>query len=301
MRATNNLRLSGITTLTALALLCALLPALSATGQSDTAPSPLPTPQEIRERVVARTKKLEREKFLPYYTYKQFSRRDKLKKNGEVKERTEELREIIPIEGASFSRVLKRSGQPLAPDAQAKEKQREEKFRRAQIAAREKVAKKKKKKEKKKKNENEIGLTKDVFARFRWELTGVEPVNGRPAYVLTFEPVSKKLPIKRRIDRALNNAAGTVWIDTEDYELARIQVRLLKKVKVWGGFLGSISNFEFKREHIRTEEGDWVPLNETAYLQARVFIKTIRRRAIKEWSGYRKVVPETALATRSNE
>ncbi len=46
------------------------VPVLSAAGQDDITPAPLPTPQEIRERVVARTKKLEREKLLPHYTYK---------------------------------------------------------------------------------------------------------------------------------------------------------------------------------------------------------------------------------------
>ena len=43
---------------------------------------------------------------------------------------------------------------------------------------------------------------------------------GRPVQP---EPRPGKLPVRRRIDHALNRSQGEVWIDTETYEIAQIQ------------------------------------------------------------------------------
>jgi hypothetical protein len=40
-------------------------------------------------------------------------------------------------------------------------------------------------------------------------------LRGRPNHVISFEPRPGKLPVRRRIDHALNRSRGEVWIDTQ--------------------------------------------------------------------------------------
>lgn len=58
----------------------------------------------------------------------------------------------------------------------------------------------------------DLRLTED----YRYRLDGVEPVNGRPAYVIHFEPVRPSPSLFR----------GTVWIDRETF--ARVRLRALQ-------------------------------------------------------------------------
>ena len=266
---------------------CLLLSPAAATAAKQQQES-LPTPEELFPKIYEQTKKSKKEKdnVLLDYTYNRYSRTEKLTKKGAVKETTEELREIVLVEGKPFARLLEKNSRPLSPEEAREEKQREDKFRQKLLEA---GKKKPRKKKKKKKNNDEITLNRELVSRFDWKVTGRELVNGRPAYVLTFKPKNKKLPVRRRIDRALNKAAGTIWIDTQDYEPARIEIRLLKPVKVWWGILGSIHRFQFQGEWIRTGNGDWVPTSENVHLRARVLFKKIHRRSVRRWSAHRKI------------
>ena len=74
-----------------------------------------------------------------------------------------------------------------------------------------------------------LRFDRELISRYRATLVGREKLNGRMAYLLEFEPKSKKLPVNHRIDYALNNSRGQVWIDAEDYGVARIEFHLMKR------------------------------------------------------------------------
>ena len=280
-------------------LLAAPLTLASPGAASDDDSRSLPPAGEILQRFIERNKDAREKagKILARYSYRQRSLSEKLDGEGKIKERKRELHEIFPIEGARFSRLIERNGLPLPEKAAKKEQEREERVRRERKQAREKEREgKSRKTTAKKKDTDEIEFNQEVFDRFRWQVTGRDVVDGRPVYILTFEPKSGKLPVRRRIDRALNKAAGTVWMDAADYKVARIDIHLTEKVKIWGGLLGSISNLEFRYEQRRTEEGDWVPVREDLYLRARALFKSIHRRTERRWTRHRKLVPSSPAA-----
>ena len=77
---------------------------------------------------------------------------------------------------------------------------------------RQRLAERKRRKERGEKDEDEIDINEELAGKYKFVLTGREPVNGRPAYVLSFEPRSGDLPVQRRMDRLLNKAAGRILI-----------------------------------------------------------------------------------------
>lgn len=130
-------------------------------------------------------------------------------------------------------------------------------------------------------------LTKDLTARFTFELAGQEDIAGRPAYILSFEPKSGKLPVKDVSDRLINRLAGKVWVDAREFEVAKAEVRLVEEVTMWCGILGAMNKFAFDVERTRVDDV-WFNRVSNFEMEARKLFDNRRVRNRSESGNFRK-------------
>ena len=97
-------------------------------------------------------------------------------------------------------------------------------------------------------------ITPDNYA---FQLIETAPLNGRPAYVIDVIP--------KRQDEYLFR--GRIWVDAEDYALARIEGEPAKVPSFW------IRSVHFSQEFRKRGEY-WFPWSTTSISEARIFGKT---------------------------
>jgi len=138
-----------------------------------------------------------------------------------------------------------------------------------------------------KRGENVNLLTDEILGRYVFTLAGRTNLNGRPAFELAFEP-RKKNSGKDLMDRLLNRMAGTMWIDVEEFELARMQVQLESEMLVGAGLIGSLKKASFILERTRMPDGLWLERSVQADYEARKFLESTRVSTRSESSEFRK-------------
>jgi hypothetical protein len=111
-------------------------------------------------------------------------------------------------------------------------------------------------------------LNPDLLKRYTLTMAGREVINGRPALIVDFKPVSDNLPIFNIKDRFLNCVAGRAWVDEQDLVLEKVEVHLTQKVSVLGGLVGSVSKFTFSFDRERTPDGFWFTSDMAWHLEA---------------------------------
>jgi hypothetical protein len=114
----------------------------------------------------------------------------------------------------------------------------------------------------------------NIVARFDFALMGEDTVNGRPAYVIEFAP-RKKLPVLQLYDPLINQATGKLWVDEQDYAIAKAQFRLMPPIRIAHGLVGEIDAFTCTISRSRTIEGLWFVRGMNWHLDGRLI--TIRR------------------------
>jgi hypothetical protein len=121
-------------------------------------------------------------------------------------------------------------------------------------------------------NKSDFPLTDDLLARFELTIVGEETLNNRPAWVIDFKPISGKKPEKSLIDKFINRTAGRVWVDAQDYAVARADLFLTDRVLVIGGLVGSVWKFTCEMMRERTADGLWFMRNTTWHVEGREFL-----------------------------
>jgi hypothetical protein len=106
-------------------------------------------------------------------------------------------------------------------------------------------------------DKSDFTLSDDLFKRFNFTIVRREQVNARSTLLIEFQPVKPALPVRSFKDRFLNKAAGRAWVDEGDWNLAKIDVRLIEKVNVVGGLVGAVKGFNYTMDRLRTQEGLW--------------------------------------------
>ena len=135
-------------------------------------------------------------------------------------------------------------------------------------------------------SENGVSLDEDLLRRFEFTVAGREQLNGRSTFHLEFVPRQPAPAIHHFQDRLLNRAMGSVWIDEEDYDLAKATISLSEPVSF--GILGAIDAFTFAFERARADDGHWLTRWTETVFRARKFLKPIQSRKRVDWTGFRK-------------
>ena len=184
---------------------------------------------------------------------------------------------IEPSEDIPYASLITRNGEPISGDDLEDEAKRRdgflEKLRDSDPDDEED-------------DQNDYALGEELIARYTATLTGVRELRGRPSYVLEFKPRAGRLPVRRRIDHALNKSRGEIWIDKETYEVARVSAQLMESVRLWWGVLGSVSDARGTFERAPIGDDVWLPMEADVYFHVRVLFRTTRRAETTLWERY---------------
>jgi outer membrane lipoprotein-sorting protein len=253
---------------------------MSARSESATVPNgDLPSVDTVIQRALEAAAEREDQRQEASYTFHMASTSEKLDKNGEPK-KVETRRFLnVPYKGHSYSRLIEIDGGPLDDKEKRNEEKREREFR-------EKIDKGE---SPDLSEEEQMSFDEELISRYNLELRGLEEIDGRWAYAVAYAPKSGKLPVRRRIDRALNKSKGTIWIDRDTYAVAKLDFELMDKIRIWWGFIGSISQMRGVLNFMPVDEDAWMPSQFEFYLNGRIFFKSLHQNQTLTWSGFEKL------------
>jgi hypothetical protein len=235
------------------------------------------TAEQIMRKAVARAESIRGANRQANYSYTKFAVTEEFDGKGHLKEKKEK---VLQFE-AGYGRLsdLKLNGRTLRGAEFRKQDE-------AALQARQEVTDSKSTR----RDDNwEKYITAELVAKYSFKQVGEEMVNGRMAYILDFEPASPNLPVNHFIDRLTNRLGGKVWIDEEDFEIARAQIALRSEVSLWRGVLGNLRKCNFTVERSRVDDKVWFNTLTNGEFEGRKLLEATRVRTRSESSNFRKV------------
>jgi hypothetical protein len=257
---------------------------------------PLPNLEVLMKAITSNQERIE--ELVDRYTFRQTQTERKEEKNGELKNGDTRVFEVTPVYGRPVRRLISVNGKDLSPSEREKEDRQVQNRVEDLIKEHEKEKKREAKKEaearKSGKARDEEDDDDDVtlldFLRIS-EITSVrrEMFRGYEVIAFDFEP-RKGFKPRTRDENLVNKLAGTMWVDEDARQIARIEARLTDSFKMGGGLLASISPssaFVIEQEKIGDEV--WLPSYNEINLSARVFLfAKLKRNYVTRYSDYRK-------------
>jgi len=197
--------------------------------------------------------------------------------DGEVTNTETTLHRRYPLEGAVYEELVGRNGEQLSEPDSRKEETRREDFRRKarETEANGEILETN--------DERQVRFGEALMARYSADVLGEEVVRGERCWVIHFWPRDGKLPQNTRIDKALNQSRGELYVSQEDYGVMQIDFRLLRPVRSLWGLFASLSQATGRLEFGRIEPDVWLPSAFDLRVDIRVLFRTQRRHIIREW------------------
>ena len=236
--------------------------------------------RDIIDKALARMHWSDEQYYWARYRHSMSRRTRKFNDDGEVTDDQTRVYAVEPYRGVPYAKLISKNGDSVAGDDLAAEKKRWKEFLEAldNPPAEDDEA-----------DDNEIVFNEELIGRYTAELDGIRELRGRPSYVLTFKPKPGKLPVRRRLDHALNKSRGEIWIDQQTYEVARVSFALMERVRLWWGILGSVSEAIGHADRQPVTEDAWLPSELDIYIHVRVLFSTTRRGQISRWGEFEPV------------
>jgi len=231
---------------------------------------------EIMAKAVERAETVRTHNSQPSYLYSKHTVTEDLDMRGRVKDRKEKLYQVSVEAGLSYLKLLQLNGQSLST-AELKKQEEHETAERQKMTDGKFVSKGG--------DLREDFLTADLVAKYNFSLGEQKQINGRNAYVLVFTP-KPGLPIKKFTDRFANQIAGTVWIDAEDFEIARAEIHLQGEVSLWGGMIGVLRYCRYTLERTRMPDGVWFSSLSHGIFEGRKLMEPMLVRTRSESSNF---------------
>lgn len=243
------------------------------------------TPEAIAQRMLDRIDSGYNNPNRSNYTFLKVIVTEETDNKGKLRERKE--KQVVMESGHSHIQQIRINGRTLSgPELR---RQRELEIKARQQFAQTKTAKRE--------ETYEHYLTTEIVARYKLTQLSNEVVNGRPAFVIAFTPKSANLPVKTVADRLINNIAGSAWIDQEEFELVKTDIRLQTEVTLLGGLIGALKQLHFTLERTRMESGVWLQSLFAGDYEARKLLELSRVKTRAESKDFRKLPATTAIIT----
>ncbi|MDB6125590.1 MAG: hypothetical protein JWQ71_4583 [Pedosphaera sp.] len=234
---------------------------------------------EIMRRAVQRAESAETRSGKPNYAYTKHTLTQELDSKGRVKDRKEKLYEILVESGWTIPKLVQVNGQSLSTDELKKQDEKE-------TAERQKLTDSRLNK---KGDNRENFLTTDIVERFKFTLLETKVINERSTYVLSVEPKSADMPVKKMTDRFLNQIAGKIWVDAKEFELAKADIHLQTEVALWGGMIGTLKRCNFVLERTRLEDGVWFNALSHGVFEGRKLLEPMHILTSSESTNFRRL------------
>lgn len=235
-------------------------------------------PAEIIRRTVERARQRANDPNEIVHLYDKRTKVESLNAEGAVTKRKIKLYEVTVRGGIPESRLVAIEGRNLTAKQIAKEDEKLKRRKRAFMKA--------------DKDGKELSprtfVPEDMARRYDVVYLREERRHGRATHVLQYKPKATPPSARNLVERVANELSGTLWIDAEDYELAEIDVGLVDRVKLWGGFLGVLDGFTYSLQRQRSPEGIWHNDAAEAYINARGLFKRLRFRMMEKMSNFRR-------------
>jgi hypothetical protein len=211
------------------------------------------------------------------FSYTKATVTEELDASGNVKDRKEKLYQVVFQDGSTHLKLLEVNGHtPKEADLK-------------KISDNDSNVRKILGDSKSKKPTRDNFLTPELVARFDFTLIGHETINGRDAYQVSFQPKDPEPPTHRILDKLLNRLSGTLWIDAQEFEVARADVQLKSEVNLLGGALASLKKLAYTMTRTRVADGIWFSTSSSGDFQGRKLIDDMRVRTKSQASNFRRL------------
>ncbi len=228
-------------------------------AETNAVPDPLTLAPVIVRRALEKAAAMDKSEERSRYLFHLDTTVEDLDARGKVKHRREKEYEAKINGGWTALRLLRINGEDLTPAQMRKEEEKDLRFRQQATQSSSPLGS----------DRRENFFTPELIHHFRFRLKGHETIEGRPAFVLEFFPRDSAAPVKNAPDRLLNQVSGTMWIDEEEFEVAKAEFKLNGEVNLWGGILASLKKMDAKLVRQRLAPGIWFNLSFDAFLEGR--------------------------------
>ena len=175
--------------------------------------------------------------------------------------------------------LVKVDGKPASHRQVAREQARNRERQRRYLA--------RKKEDGTNKSGNLVTKNVDLFQeKFTPVLAGMGSVNARPAYVIQLQPNKDHKLKSRTVNRFMNQLNAKLWVDKEEFHVARINAKLKKPVTFLGGLAGAVNAINISVSQKRLANDTWVDESVSANFDARIFWKTYHFRMKSQSSHF---------------
>ena len=223
--------------------------------------------EDILQRVVEQAEKDETRAMERGYGYRRNTMVIHYDENGKLKRQVDKVYEVAPEHGEVVMTLVSVNGKPVEPEV--------EETRGSYSQAGD--------------DAKQIDFDEDLIARYDFKYEGDEVVNGRTMAVLTFKPKSEPLDDGGIFAKLLNQLAGTLWVDLEDEQVARLEVKLLRRVSFFAGIAGALDRMELQMVRVRVAPGVWLNGSTRIELRGRKLFSAVRFQAFENCTEFEKV------------
>ncbi len=236
-----------------------------------------PGTEEIVQKAVARAEEAQAASVQRDFTWTKATVLEELDSSGNVKERTEKVYQVLFQGGSTHLKLVQVDGHDPSQADLKKMADNDATVQKLLADSKNKAA------------PRDNFLTRDLVARFDFKLVGKETVNGREAYQVAFQPKNPELPVHHFVDRLLNRLSGTLWIDAQEFEVARADVSLKSEVKLLGGLVASLKKAAYSMTRTRVAEGVWVNTSSNGDFQGRKLMDDMRIKLKSHSSNFKRL------------
>lgn len=243
------------------------------------APEPGPEGPTILDRALERAQWSREQDIEARFRHVKSERKRTFNEDGEITHEETRVYAVAPYQGVPYAKLVTKNGAPIGGADLVAEHQRWERFLEEVDDPAAEIDE----------DELEVTFNKELVARYSATLSDIREWRGRPSYVFEFQPKPGKLPVRRRIDRALNRSRGQIWIDQATHEVAHVNFELIDRVRIGWGVLGSISQATGHFTRTPIADNAWLSTELEVHFEARVLFRTTRRSDLTEWREFRPV------------
>ena len=261
-------------------------PAATETRAQPFRPTALPPVSEIMRYAIARAAAQDEDEAEIRFESLVESTVESLNDEADVTSTETTLHRRYALDGAVYEELIERDGEPLSEADARDEAKRRADFRREvqEAEAGGKVLETN--------DERQVRFDEDLMARYEAEVVGEATVRGERCWVISFAPRDGELPQNTRIDRALNQSSGKLYVSQIDYGVMQIDFRLLRPVRYVWGLVASLSRANGQLEFERVEPDIWLPSSFNIRIDLRVFFVTQRRYIGRRWLERHRVASD---------